>query len=323
MRFMPVAVVSSALTTRTSSWQSAAMSFWTSSGEDRNVSNRQTFHAARRLPTLGVVSVAALVLQCLGANGDRPRAAPEVPMHPSKSSGLMATCLVASACSGVVVDPHGNGGQAGTSTGGTEAQCHSAADCAADEQCVFGTAACPPGAYCILPASGTCQPRMGQGGASQGGAPGIGGSLARGGTTSNGGSVGKGGASSFGCCSNADCAPGQTCSGAACCPVGAICILPSKAGVCQGPVQCATSADCPTGQTCVQVIFPIYPPQGFGGATTRPKLGECRSPSASVQFDSTSTSAHANASANARAFADGSDSSDSWWREAEAALAKS
>jgi hypothetical protein len=227
-------------------------------------------------------------------------------MNPSKSSGLMATCLVASACSGVVVDPHGTGGQTGTSTGGTEAQCRSAADCAADEQCVFGTTSCPPGAYCILPASGTCKPRTGQGGA-----PGIGGTSSRGGTTGSGGSVSKGGTSSIGCCSNADCAPGQTCSGASCCPVGAICILPSKPGVCQGPVPCATSADCPTGQACVQVIFPIYPPQGFGGATTRPKLGECRSPSASVRFDSASTNADADAP------------SDSWWREAEAALAKS
>jgi hypothetical protein len=226
-------------------------------------------------------------------------------MNPSKTSGLVATWLVASACSGTIGEPYGTGGQIAVASGGagTGAQCKSDADCAKDETCEFGSNTCPPDAYCILPAMGTCRPRSGQGGASSTTA-----TSATGGAPTAGGTLGKGGSGSGDCCSNSDCAPGQTCTGAACCPAGAICILPSRPNTCENPIQCSTDIECPKGQNCVQVLFPIYPGPGYDGGLGDIKLGECRDPGASARLE-TGTRPEG--------------SVDDWWQTVESALVPS
>lgn len=212
-------------------------------------------------------------------------------MRTIKTSGVLVTCLVVSACSGGKIGPGGGQSQGGSG----DATCRSDVDCAADEECSMSHS-CPPGAYCILPATpGTCHPRnSGTGGITgSGGVGNCGGQTAAGGTTT---------LPPAQCNSDSDCAPGQTCSGASNCPPGAICILPARPGVCEGPIQCSTSDECPAGEVCKQVIFPIMPPPGYDGGLGPAKLGECTPESQSLGRNTIPSS------------------NDDWWQVAEAAL---
>lgn len=148
--------------------------------------------------------------------------------------GIATTCLVAAACSGepvpVVPDPGAGGGTGVAGHAGSP---------------IFAILP-PPAARGGSPVIAILPPPAERGGAlGKGGAPGTGGQGGYAGATPN-----------RACSTDADCLRNEVCQGASNCPPGAICILPSRPGVCVPKATCPAGTGVRSDSSCGPVVLP-------------------------------------------------------------------